>query len=173
MWLTLLALGALALWFVLGARHEDAPAASAPEHLRPALRETLTVRAFRAPSPEPPKMPTVRSSAEPVAAHAGEQHPHPLTPERDEIQHENRLIQALNDAMDLRDPARIRQMLETYRQVHGTDEHDLQDGYERIADCLEFPGPAARAEAQRYYDAKRASTLRRFVRRYCLEPLPR
>jgi hypothetical protein len=48
----------------------------------------------------------------------------------------------------------------------------LQDGYELIANCLEKPGYATRAAAQRYYDEQLDSGLRRYIRRYCLEASP-
>ena len=37
------------------------------------------------------------------------------------------------------------------------------------AECLDHPGPAATAAAQRYYDRERGSILRRYIRRTCLE----
>lgn len=95
--------------------------------------------------------------------------PHPLTGERIRIQQQNQMIQALNDAMDLGDAERMRQLIPIYAELDPEDENALRAGYEVIADCIEHPGEASLAAAHRYYDEKRASTLRRFVRRHCFE----
>jgi hypothetical protein len=94
---------------------------------------------------------------------------HPLTPEHARLRRENALIGALNDALDLADPIRLRALVKQYRAAEPDDVHRLQAGYELLADCLEYPGAASRAAAEQYYRAERASTLRRFVRRICLE----
>jgi hypothetical protein len=103
-----------------------------------------------------------------AAADAELPHPHPITPERERIQHENQLIGALNDAMDVRDGARLRQILATYREQYPEDPNFLQEGYRLIADCLEHPGAATTSAGQRYFDQQRGSILRRMVQRHCL-----
>jgi hypothetical protein len=95
-------------------------------------------------------------------------HPHPLTEEHARIQRENHLIQRANDAMDLKNPADLRRVVSEYKASYPEDTYALQAGYLIVADCMEQPGPAARAAAERYMVEKRASTLRRFVRRHCL-----
>jgi hypothetical protein len=95
--------------------------------------------------------------------------PHPLTPQHERIFRENNLIGNLNGAMDVKDAAGLRRLLERYRDEYPEDAHVLQDGYELIADCLERPGPETRAVAQRYYDEQLDSGLRRYIRRHCLE----
>ncbi|WP_437971240.1 hypothetical protein WMF04_18945 [Sorangium sp. So ce260] len=99
----------------------------------------------------------------------GPAHPHPITPRHLEIQHENGLIALLNDAMSARNGARMRELVREARRAHPEDPSRLQDGYEIIADCLDAPGEATRAAAERYYAEHRASTVRRFVRTICLE----
>jgi hypothetical protein len=94
---------------------------------------------------------------------------HPITPEHRRIFRENNLIGDLNGAMDVMDVAGLRRLLQQYREEYPEDAHVLQDGYALIADCLERPGPETRAVAQRYYDVERASGLRRYIRRHCLE----
>jgi hypothetical protein len=84
------------------------------------------------------------------------------------IQRENGLIGAMNDAMDLADGPRLRKILNEYRTEFPEDPNQLQEGYRIVADCLEHPGPAATAAAQRYYDVERGSILRLFVGRHCL-----
>jgi hypothetical protein len=97
-------------------------------------------------------------------------HPHPITPEHVRFQRENNLIGALNGAMDVKDGAGLRKLLDQYREEFPDDPNQLQAGYEIIADCLAHPGPAATAAGQRFYDQERGSILRRFVSRHCLEP---
>lgn len=95
--------------------------------------------------------------------------PHPITPQHQRIFRENNLIGNLSGAMDVKDVAGLRRLLEQYRREYPEDAHVLQDGYELIADCFERPGPETRAEAQRYYDEQLDSGLRRYIRRHCLE----
>jgi hypothetical protein len=78
------------------------------------------------------------------------------------------IVGAMNDAMDLEDGARLRQILAVYRERFPEDPSQLQEGYGVIADCLERPSADARAAAQRYYDEERGSILRLFVGRHCL-----
>ena len=101
---------------------------------------------------------------------AGElRHPHPITPQHQRIYRENELTFSLDGAVDVEDVAGIRRLLAIYRQEFPEDSLVLQQGYEIIANCLERPGAATRAVAQRFYDTEIASTLRRHVRRHCLE----
>lgn len=100
-------------------------------------------------------------------------HPHPHTPIHDRIYRENTLYGQLNGAMDVKDAAGMRRLLAQYRDEYPEDEHFLQEGYALIADCLERPGDAAtRAAGERYWKERRASILRRYVRRHCLQPAP-
>jgi hypothetical protein len=96
-------------------------------------------------------------------------HPHPITPDHLEIRHELEMIHGLDQAMDKRDVPKMRKLLEEFRARHKEDPLKLQEGYEIIADCLEFPGDASRRVAQHHWDTYRGSTLRRWVRRHCLE----
>jgi hypothetical protein len=95
--------------------------------------------------------------------------PHPLTAEHKRIFRENNLIGDLNGAMDVKDAAGLRALLQQYREEYPEDAHVLADGYELIANCLERPGLETRAAAQRYYDEQLDSGLRRYIRRHCLE----
>jgi hypothetical protein len=94
---------------------------------------------------------------------------HPITPEHQRIQLENQLVQALNDAMDLRDGAKLRALTARYREQKFQDVDKLGEGCEIVANCLEHPGPASSAAAQRFFDSERGSILRRHVHRHCLE----
>lgn len=95
--------------------------------------------------------------------------PHPITPQHERIYRENRLVGDLNGAMDVKDVPGMRALLKQYRDEYPEDANVLQDGYAIIADCLEHPTAETRAAAQRYYDAELASSLRRYIRRHCLE----
>ena len=99
----------------------------------------------------------------------GPVHPHPITPQHQRIYRENHLVGELNGAMDVKDVPGLRRLLEEYRRDYPEDDNMLQDGYAVIADCLEHPGEAARAAAERWAETHRGSTLRRFVNRHCLE----
>lgn len=101
----------------------------------------------------------------------GPVHPHPITPQHRRLFRENALVSGLDDAVDARDAPALRRLLREYRDEYPEDEQQLQDGFELLAECLEHPGAAeTRARAHRYWDQQRASTLRRHVRRVCLEP---
>jgi hypothetical protein len=99
----------------------------------------------------------------------GPVHPHPITAKHLRIYRENALLGSLSDALDVRDVPKLRALLKAYRDEFPEDDNRLQGGYQAIADCLEQPGPASRAAAQSYFDHELASTLRRFVKRHCLE----
>jgi hypothetical protein len=116
----------------------------------------------------------------PVAARAaavsGDQHPHPFTPEREALQQELRIVGALQDALDLEDVPSLRTLIDRYRSHVPGDENKLAEGYARLADCLEVDHDqrdhqqaSVRAAALSYYENERASTLRRYIRRICLE----
>ena len=96
-------------------------------------------------------------------------HPHPITPQHERIFRENNLTFALDGAVDAEDTSGIRRLLAIYREEYPEDSLVLQQGYQIIADCLERPGTATRAVAQRFYDTELASSLRRHIRRHCLE----
>jgi hypothetical protein len=107
--------------------------------------------------------------AEPESPPAELRHPHPITPQHERIYRENTLTFSLDGAVDVEDVPGIRRLLASYRQEFPEDSLVLQQGYELIANCLEHPGTATRAVAQRFYDTELASPLRRHVRRHCLE----
>lgn len=97
---------------------------------------------------------------------------HPWTEKHRAIQHELELLRRLDDAYDRQDLTAMRSLLDTYREHHVDDVHALQAGYAVLADCLDpsrAGDPSTFARARAYYDDARASTLRRFVRRSCLE----
>lgn len=124
----------------------------------------------------------VRPRAVPLAAPAApaqaseNRHPHPFTPEREGLQQELRIVGALQDALDLEDVPALRTLIDRYRAHVPADENKLAEGYARLADCLDVDHDqrerehgSVRAAALAYYENERASTLRRYIRRICLE----
>jgi hypothetical protein len=63
----------------------------------------------------------------------GPVHPHPITAEHARIYEENRLIGALNGAMDVKDVPAMRRLLDEYREQYPEDDQMLQGGYAVIA----------------------------------------
>jgi hypothetical protein len=112
-------------------------------------------------------LPSAPVGSQPAAAEL--RHAHPITPQHERIYRENQLTFSLDGAVEVEDVPGIRRLLAIYRQEFPEDALVLQQGYELIANCLERPREATRAEAQRFYDTELASSLRRHVRRHCLE----
>jgi hypothetical protein len=124
-----------------------------------------------APPPAAPRPAPPPAAATPPAPAAAPEPPpsHPITPEHLRIQLENQFIQAMNDAMDLREGARLRKLASQYREHHFEDVDKLGEGYDIVANCLMSPGEPSRAAAQAFFERERASILRRHVKRHCLE----
>jgi hypothetical protein len=130
-----------------------APRVAAEMPLPPAPTPVAGPAAPPAPADQPPDDPP---------------HPHPITAQHQRMFRENTLLGEMNGALDVRDGAGLRRLLDRYRGEFPEDPSQLQEGYRIIADCLEHPGAASTAAAQRLYDVERGSTLRRFVGRHCL-----
>jgi len=120
-------------------------------------------------APPKPATPAVPAPDAPRAEADALPPSHPITPAHERIQLENQYIQALNDAMDLRDGAKLRRLAAQYRAQGFKDVDKLGEGYELVANCLEHPGEASRAAAQTFFDRERGSNLRRHLHRHCLE----
>jgi hypothetical protein len=99
-------------------------------------------------------------------------HPHPITSAHLRIFRENNLLYQLNEAMDGREVVRLRALLAVYREEYPEDPHEMQQGYQLIADCLDNPSDEVKKRAHRYFNEEIASTLRRFVLRHCLDNQP-
>ncbi len=123
-----------------------------------------------APAPEQDEV-VAAAHDEMLDAAGHDRHPHPITPAHERLRRERHFVASLDDAMDARSGALLREKLEQYRREFPEDHQRLQAGYAVIADCLEH-GESARASAEKYYQERRGSTLRRWVRRLCLEPSP-
>jgi hypothetical protein len=71
--------------------------------------------------------------------------------------------------MNVGDYLGLRALLEEYRMDYPEDAHRLHEGYRLIADCLEEVTPERQEAAREYWKENRGSTVRRFIRRHCLE----
>jgi hypothetical protein len=163
-----LALGVAALWHDGRAGAERAPSAAPKRSAAPVAVANdervppLTMAAAHEGLPLVPHDPRERVPPGPL-------HPHPITSAHARIFRENHLLAALNAAMDANDVAGMRRLLEGYREEYPEDANELQEGYALIADCFDHADPSTAERAQRYYASETASTLRRYVRRHCLE----
>lgn len=98
--------------------------------------------------------------------------PHPMDALRQRMAEQRRLFANVKQALASDDFARARELLVLHDVTFGAEESwtDLREGYERILDCQQQPGPESRASGQQFVDRERGSTLRRRVRRACLAP---
>jgi hypothetical protein len=180
-WLYLVAgaaVAALVAWLVFRGRTEEATASAPVDEPATAAAEARRLppvpRTPQPPAREPYKEETVATDGVPIAPPRGEiagsAHPHPITPQHERIYGENRLVGAIEGAMEMKDAASIRRLLARYRREYPEDDQELQDGYGVIADCIDRPGASPRAAAERWLDSHNGSTAKRYVLRYCIEP---
>ena len=142
----LLAAGAFA-WWALG------PSATPPDLPGPAaVAAEATEPLVTVTKPQAATEPVAFYKGQPVrpagsgdVEHTEGMLPHAITPTHERIYRENQLIGNLNGAMDVKDTAGLRELLEQYRDEYPEDAHVLADGYELIANCLEHPGAETRA----------------------------
>lgn len=177
------------LWLLTRAAHSTARAPS-PAPALAAVPPDLTTRTREgAPASHAALGLQARArhaTTETHAAPAELEHAHPISEHHERLREQQALIGALNDALDLGDAAALRTLLTHYDALQAEDPMRLAEGYERVADCIESDEARAdtsreaqgedeaarasvRANAQRYYDDARASSVRRYVRRFCLE----
>jgi hypothetical protein len=164
-----------ALWLRDGARapaparpRVAAPASSSPELLAP---PAATTESAAASTTKVAARPTGEVSPRVTPKEPGEEkaQPHPLGPRHERLRRERHFVARLDDAVDARSGALLREALEEYRREFPEDEQRLQAGYAVIADCLDGGSEMARQVAERFYEQHRGSSLRRWVRRVCLE----
>jgi hypothetical protein len=180
------ALGAVTLlagWLFFGRRHEPGdvspPSENTTTSAAPERENTNATPPPRKSAPLPAPKADDHVAADGLGfmpAHQGDPrppgplHPHPITPTHERIFAENRIAFALDDATDARDVAAMRKLLEQYRHDFPEDQWQLQGGYAVVLECLEHPGAASRAAAERWLDQNNGSTVKRSVLRNCIEP---
>jgi hypothetical protein len=159
-------LGLAALWLSFGRSNAEGTGAPISSDVTPQSDTDGPEATTNTTSPEsgPPR---TQASAGPDASGHEQRERHPLTPEHVRIQNDNQMLGALNDATDIKNVERLRQLVEAWNRAHHEDPEKFGEAYTVIADCLEFPGEASRAKGRRFYDDNRASTLRRYIRRHC------
>jgi hypothetical protein len=138
-----------------------AETAEEPQADEPERKATLDVVA--------PQAPVTHAAVAPAPSAEEFLPSHPINDARLRQQRQNQFIQMMNDAMDLKDGQRLRELTENFQKERFDDTDKHGEGSLIIADCLEHPGPAARVAAQAFWDRERGSTLRRHVKRHCLE----
>jgi len=158
-------LGALAIWLLSGAEKVPEPTQAETEEEAPADEPERQA----APAPPAPSASVTRPVAAPAPSREEFPPSHPITEERQHLQRQNQYIQMLNDAMDLRDGPRLRELAKRFNDEGFVDTDKHGEGYLLIADCIEHPGEASRAAAQAFWDRERGSNLRRYIKRHCLE----
>ncbi len=119
--------------------------------------EVREARAVEEPRPTPP-------------TESAPRYAHPISAEHARLYRDVDLLEAAKDALGRRDFTTARAILAQHRVEFPKGYPERVEGYEIIADCLENPGPETTARAQRYHDEKRASIVRRQVRKACLTP---
>jgi hypothetical protein len=163
------AIAAAALWLRrMSPPPEPAPAGVRVEPVRPP--EVTSPKAGEPVAAVPPRVSISTAAPVPFATPEPElERPHPITPEHQRIFEENNRVGAMNGAMERADVEALKRLNAAYRRDYPEDDHALQEGYELIADCLERRTPEVVAAARRFWSTRRASALRRYVRRHCLE----
>jgi pyruvate/2-oxoglutarate dehydrogenase complex dihydrolipoamide acyltransferase (E2) component len=114
------------------------------------------------------EQPAAADTAPPDAALA---HPHPITAEHLALYRDVDLLDAAWQAARDGDFAQARTLLAEHRREYPRSDDDLNEGLSLLVDCMQEPSVAARERAQRFYDTRTFSMMRRRIRRHCLEPL--
>jgi hypothetical protein len=116
------------------------------------------------PAPAPPPAGPLPGAAE----------PHPITPERLRMEEQHQLFDQVAAAIQALQFDRARALLHEHQERFSDAEAwtDLHEAWRVIADCLEYPGPQSKARGLRFVDQERGSSMRRRVRRACLEVAP-
>jgi hypothetical protein len=94
--------------------------------------------------------------------------PHPISAEHQRRYREVGIVDSAWEALETRDFAKARKLIEEHRREYGGENGDLDEGMSLLADCMEHPSAETRGRAQRFYDEETYSTARRRIRRWCL-----
>jgi hypothetical protein len=157
-----------------GSAEQTTPAPSVNAEQSSAAERSVTAPSSAVPLPSAAERSVdAPSSAPPLPSAAEERHPHPLTPTRVAQFRQADLLEGALRALDQRDFARARTLVATHRREFPGARVDMNEGIELLAECLERPTDAVVGRAEKFYSEHTVSTLRRRLRRECLEPAKR
>ncbi len=142
------------------ASHRTAPSETAGE---PAAMLGVAAHA-----PEPYRHPVAPPREDGLGPGA---HPHPITDDHRRLFRDADLLHGAQDALAAGDALRARTLLAQHAQEYPQADAD-REGLFIVADCVAQPSPEIRQRAQRFYDERRASSVRKRLRRACLEGRP-
>lgn len=179
--LLVLVLGGAVVWLALGG-DDEAPRARAVDEVEAPAKQPAPVKAaslpktvaepelepVRQPSPPAEQATVVPAAQDDFNPKPGD-HPHPITPERRRIYHENDMVATIDNAIQVKDYQAVRRFNDEYRRQYPADEFNMQDAYDMIADCMEEKTPERVARAREFWETRRSSRARRDLRKNCLE----
>lgn len=144
-----------------------APVPAARERARPAqtraLLRTLGELARAAEESAP---------AQPASDETPDRTPHPLTPDHERLYRDVDLLHAADQAIEAGRFAEARALLaQHHRELPGMSVVE-EEGLWLLTDCAELRSAANVSRVQAFYDQHSASTVRRRLRRACLESTP-
>jgi hypothetical protein len=158
---------AAALWLASGQASEQQTAPAPKVQRTPP--QSRSVRTAAPGSNRPGAAPPGRTIRQAPAATV---EPHPITPERLRLEQQHHLFDEVEAAVQARQFDRARSLLREHQARIPDPEAwtDVREAWQTIADCLERRDAQAKARGQRFVDEERGSSMRRRVRRACLEP---
>lgn len=97
--------------------------------------------------------------------------PHPINEERLRMADHHAILARLTETLKHKDYGRARDLIADHKRQFGDEDGWRADrlGYERLLECLESPSQSAHDRAEVFIHEERLSSLRRHVRRVCLE----
>jgi hypothetical protein len=98
-------------------------------------------------------------------------HPHPITDDHRRLFRDADLLHGAQDALAAGDALRARVLLAQHAKEYPQADPD-REGLFIVADCVAQPSPEIRQRARRFYDERTASSVRKRLRRACLEGRP-
>jgi len=122
-------------------------------------------------APEQPRATQQAPAADTAPTDDSPEHPHPITAEHLALYRDVDLLDAAWQAARAGDFPRARALLDQHRREYPRPDDDLNEGLSLLVDCMQEPSVGARDRAQRFYDTRTFSMMRRRIRHHCLEPL--
>jgi hypothetical protein len=112
---------------------------------------------------------TQETQPQTAVADAHTNHPHPITSDHVRLYHDVDLLHAADEAIKSGELDRARDLLsQHHRELHGMSVVE-EEGLFLLADCVEEPNESNVARVKIFYEDHPESTVRRRLRRGCLE----